>query len=74
VGTCVVLPSAGFLLASGPVDQLRKPPRKRGKLSSANLQGANLIGAHLEETRCNADTVLPTGFDCEDGKVKFQRS
>jgi hypothetical protein len=43
-------------------------------LQGANLQGADLRGANLEGARCNADTVLPTGFDCEAAEVKFQRS
>jgi uncharacterized protein YjbI with pentapeptide repeats len=43
-------------------------------LQGADLQGADLRGANLEGARCNADTVLPTGFDCEAAEVKFQRS
>ena len=43
-------------------------------LQGADLQGADLRGANLEGARCNADTLLPTGFDCEAAEVKFQRS
>jgi hypothetical protein len=43
-------------------------------LRGANLQGADLSGANLEGARCNANTVLPTGFECEAAQVTFQRS
>lgn len=63
-------------LPPGKTDPLLLPhvDLREAGLIEANLEGADLRGANLEGARCNADTVLPTGFDCEAAEVKFQRS
>jgi uncharacterized protein YjbI with pentapeptide repeats len=72
--TRIRLREEGLIEADLEETDLRGANLQGADLGGANLQGADLRGANLEGARCNADTVLPTGFDCEAGEVKFERS